>query len=427
MPEITLVELPKLYENMDEATIGPWRVPIAQHVKQGEPLVELITDKTVIDFEAPCDGVLLAVYAQEKSTVPLGYTLCALGPEGAIPPDMTASNDEKLRQHLSQNAVEIDIAAITSAPKAPDKPVYKAAPAAKVLARQKGVCLDDVAAFTKRDMIHRKDVEDFIAAHLPAQKPEPVSAPPGARIEARVAIVTGASGAIGSAIARALARSGCAVAIHCNSGTNRAQALVDELNAAGSLCALFTADLTASGECKRLVDEVLAKWGRVDILVNNAGRLADATVSFMSDEQWTSSLELNLSVPFRMLRAVSMVMAHQRWGRIVNMASDAGRMGAANRSNYAAAKAGLVGLTRSAARELAGLGVRVNAVSPGFVESPMTDNINPKKRQELIREIPVHRLGKPEDIAALVNFLCSEDADYITGQVISIDGGLFMG
>jgi 3-oxoacyl-[acyl-carrier protein] reductase len=175
------------------------------------------------------------------------------------------------------------------------------------------------------------------------------------------------------------------------------------------------------------VQDVLAKWGRIDILVNNAGRLNDATVSFMTDEQWASSIELNLNAPFRLMREVSMPMARQRWGRIVSLASDAGRMGSANRSNYAAAKEGLVGLTRSAAREMAGLGIRVNAVSPGFIESPMTANIPPVKMKDILREIPTRRLGKPQDVAALVAFLCSDEADYITGQIISIDGGLFMG
>jgi len=121
-----------------------------------------------------------------------------------------------------------------------------------------------------------------------------------------------------------------------------------------------------------------------------------------------------------------MPMARQRWGRVVSLASDAGRMGSANRSNYAAAKEGLVGLTRSAALEMAGLGIRVNAVSPGFIESPMTANIPPAKMKDVLRQIPTRRLGKPEDVAALVAFLCSDEADYITGQVIPIDGGLCM-
>lgn len=430
MPEITLVDLPKLYENMDEATIGPWSVTIGQSIKQGDPVVELITDKTVIDFEAPCDGCILAIYAQEKSTVPLGYTLFAIGQAGQVPPDVTASNEEKLKNHLQQNALGIDISAI--APIQQAKPAYKAAPAAKMFAKQQGVNLDDVAKFCGRDMVHRKDVEDFIASQkkpeppipeTPAPKPEPCATPS----DKRVALVTGASGAIGSAIVRALAAQGNTIAIHCNSNPENARKLADELTAKGTDCAVFQAKLDAPEECSGLIEQVMAKWGRIDILVNNAGALQDATVSFMSDTQWQHSLDINLTAPFRLIRAVSMNMARQRWGRIVNMSSDAGRMGSANRSNYAAAKEGLIGLTRSAARELGGLGVRVNAVAPGFVDSPMTENIPPKKRQDILKEIPTRRFGKPEDVAALVAFLASDAADYITGQVISIDGGLFMG
>ncbi|MBQ6474346.1 MAG: SDR family oxidoreductase, partial [Victivallales bacterium] len=157
------------------------------------------------------------------------------------------------------------------------------------------------------------------------------------------------------------------------------------------------------------------------------GCIADSTIAFMSDEQWNLCLEVNLTAPFLLTRAAVMGMARNRWGRIVNLASDAGRMGAANRANYAAAKAGLEGFTRSAARELAGLGIRVNAVAPGFVEGPMTAAIQDKRRQELLHNIPARRFGRPEEVAALVSFLSSDSADYITGQIISIDGGLFMG
>jgi 3-oxoacyl-[acyl-carrier protein] reductase len=218
-----------------------------------------------------------------------------------------------------------------------------------------------------------------------------------------------------------------AIAIHCNSNGGAAEALAAELRTTGITCAVFKADLRSSSECKALVQNIVAAWGRIDVLVNNAGKLMDATVSFMSDEQWADSIEINLNAPFRLMREVSMVMARRRYGRIVSLASDAGRMGSANRSNYAAAKEGLVGLTRSAAREMAGLGIRVNAVSPGFVESPMTANISPAKMKDILRDIPARRLGKPQDVANLVAFLASEGADYITGQVISIDGGLFMG
>ena len=443
----TIIELPKLYENMDEATIGPWQVKVGQAVKKDDFLVELITDKTVSELEAPENGTVLAIYAEEKSTVPHGYALCAIGAAGEAAPDVTAANEAKVAAHLKATAGGIDLGDFASkAPAAEEKPAFRAAPAAKVFARQQGVELADVAAFCKRDMIHRKDVEDYIASKqapaaeskpaAPAAKSAAAAAPKAAPIvvnplggqKGRVALITGATGGIGVAIARRLAADGATLALHYRSNPDAAAKLADELRAAGATCETFQADLAAKegDPAKELVNAVVVKFGRLDILVNNAGILNDATVSFMSDEQWTDTLNMDLTVPFKLIRAAAMNMARQRWGRIVNMASDAGRMGSANRSNYAAAKEGLVGLTRSIARELAGLGVRANAVSPGFVETNMVSNITDKRRAELYREIPCRRFAKPEEVAALIAFLCSDDADYITGQVISINGGLCM-
>ena len=443
----TIIELPKLYENMDEATIGPWQVKVGQAVKKDDFLVELITDKTVSELEAPENGTVLAIYAEEKSTVPHGSALCAIGAAGEAAPDVAAANEAKVAAHLKATAGGIDLGDFASkAPAAEEKPAFRAAPAAKVFARQQGVELADVAAFCKRDMIHRKDVEDYIASKqapaaeskpaAPAAKPAAAAAPKAAPIvvnplggqKGRVALITGATGGIGVAIARRLAADGATLALHYRSNPDAAAKLADELRAAGATCETFQADLAAKegDPAKELVNAVVVKFGRLDILVNNAGILNDATVSFMSDEQWTDTLNMDLTVPFKLIRAAAMNMARQRWGRIVNMASDAGRMGSANRSNYAAAKEGLVGLTRSIARELAGLGVRANAVSPGFVETNMVSNITDKRRAELYREIPCRRFAKPEEVAALIAFLCSDDADYITGQVISINGGLCM-
>ena len=444
----TIIELPKLYENMDEATIGQWQVKVGQAVKKDDFLVELITDKTVSELEAPENGTVLAIYAEEKSTVPHGYALCAIGAAGEAAPDVAAANEAKVAAHLKATAGGIDLGDFASkAPAAEEKPAFRAAPAAKVFARQQGVELADVAAFCKRDMIHRKDVEDYIASkQAPAAESKPAApvakpaaaaaAPKAAPIvvnplggqKGRVALITGATGGIGVAIARRLAADGATLALHYRSNPDAAAKLADELRAAGATCETFQADLAAKegDPAKELVNAVVVKFGRLDILVNNAGILNDATVSFMSDEQWTDTLNMDLTVPFKLIRAAAMNMARQRWGRIVNMASDAGRMGSANRSNYAAAKEGLVGLTRSIARDLAGLGVRANAVSPGFVETNMVSNITDKRRAELYREIPCRRFAKPEEVAALIAFLCSDDADYITGQVISINGGLCM-
>lgn len=446
MSDVTIVELPKLYENMDEATIGPWQVQLGQQVRKGDFLVQLITDKTVEEFEAPADGVLLKIYATEKSTVPHGYALCAIGEAGAEAPDLSAANEAKVAEHLKANAGGIDVSALGLSAPAPvaAKPTYKAAPAAKIFARQQGVDLAAVAAFTGRDMVHRKDVEDYLASRQTAPAapaaavepapaaPAPVAAPvvvaePTKAAAGRVALVTGATGGIGAAIVRRLAKDGVAIAIHCHSDVKAAEALKDELTAAGVSCAVFQSDLAgAPGNCQALVDAVTAAFGRLDILVNNAGRLADGPLAFTTDEQWNGVMELCLTVPFRLMRACAMSMSRGRWGRIVNMSSDAGRMGSANRSNYSAAKEGLCGLTRSAALELGGMGVRVNAVSPGFVDSPMTAGIPDKRRADIIRTIPVRRFGKPEEVAELVAFLCSDKADYITGQTISINGGLCM-
>ena len=443
----TIIELPKLYENMDEATIGPWQVKVGQAVKKDDFLVELITDKTVSELEAPENGTVLAIYAEEKSTVPHGYALCAIGAAGEAAPDVAAANEAKVAAHLKATAGGIDLGDFASkAPAAEEKPSFRAAPAAKVFARQQGVELADVAAFCKRDMIHRKDVEDYIASKqapaaeskpaAPAAKPAAAAAPKAAPIvvnplggqKGRVALISGAMRRTAVATARPPPAHGATLALHYRSNPDAAAKLADELRAAGATCETFQADLAAKegDPAKELVNAVVVKFGRLDILVNNAGILNDATVSFMSDEQWTDTLNMDLTVPFKLIRAAAMNMARQRWGRIINMASDAGRMGSANRSNYAAAKEGLVGLTRSIARELAGLGVRANAVSPGFVETNMVSNITDKRRAELYREIPCRRFAKPEEVAALIAFLCSDDADYITGQVISINGGLCM-
>ena len=203
MKDVELVKVPRLYENMDEATIGQWHCRLGDKLKRGDALLELITDKTVIDFEAPVDGTLLAIYAESKSTVPVNYALCAIGEEGGEAPDVSAENEQILQRHLRENALSVDLDAISSKPEGAGKAQYKAAPAAKALAKQKGIDLDEVATFCQRPMVHRKDVEDFIASRRqsPAQTPQPAAAP----CDRRVALVTGSSGGIGSAIARALA------------------------------------------------------------------------------------------------------------------------------------------------------------------------------------------------------------------------------
>jgi len=446
----TIVRIPKLYENMDEGTITEWHVRAGDRVKRGDVLAELVTDKTAAELEAPEDGVVLAVYAPEKSTLPVGYAVAAVGSDGESAPDVEKENAEILARHSAAAGV-LEAFAAGGAPEsggsrgggektARGRSAVRAAPAARALARKHGVRLEDVAAACGKNVIQRKDVEAYLAAREKsagsAEGAQSESAEPGASgavvwaadaLAGKTALVTGAAGGIGRSICVRLAAAGADVAVHYRRNREGAEAVAEQVRALGRKAVIVQADVSDGEDVRRMVDTVMEEFGGLDILVNNAGILADALLTFMQDAQWQRVIDVNLTGPFYTMRAAAMLMARKRSGCIVNIASDAGRMGAANRSNYAAAKEGLVALTRSAARELAGLGVRVNAVSPGFVETPMTESLPDARRRELLRNIPMRRLGVPEEIADVVVFLCTQAAAYMTGQVIFVDGGMFMG
>ncbi|MFA5516733.1 MAG: 3-oxoacyl-[acyl-carrier-protein] reductase [Desulfuromonadales bacterium] len=241
----------------------------------------------------------------------------------------------------------------------------------------------------------------------------------------KVALVTGASRGIGRSIALALAGRGARiVAVDINlEGTEQ---LAREIIAAGGQAIGLQGNVTAPGDAERMFEQAVESFGRVDILVNNAGITRDALLLRMKDDDWDAVLAVNLKGAFLCSRAAAKVMSKQRYGRIINIASIVGQMGNAGQANYCASKAGLIGLTKSNARELARRNVTVNAVAPGFIATDMTDALPEKTRQELAAQIPLGRLGSADDIAHAVLFLADEASGYITGQVVAVNGGMYM-
>lgn len=242
----------------------------------------------------------------------------------------------------------------------------------------------------------------------------------------QVAIVTGGSRGIGAAIARDLAAAGAHVVVTCREQRAQADAVVAGIQAAGGSAEAVTFDVAVSSEVEATMREVVARLGKVDVLVNNAGVSADGLIVRISDDQWQRVLDVNLKGVFNCTKSVARPMMRARAGRIINLSSVVGVTGNTGQAAYAAAKAGIIGFTKSTARELASRGITANVVAPGFIETDMTEDLDAGARDMYRAMIPLGRLGRGEDVAAAVTFLAGPGASYITGQVIHINGGLYV-
>ncbi|MCM3713159.1 3-oxoacyl-[acyl-carrier-protein] reductase [Halalkalibacter oceani] len=245
-------------------------------------------------------------------------------------------------------------------------------------------------------------------------------------LQGQTAIVTGASRGIGKATALELARNGANVVINYAGNQARAEEVVAAAKELGVDALAIQANVADSEQVTNMVKEAIAAFGRVDILVNNAGITRDNLVMRMKEEEWDDVIDTNLKGVFNCAKAVTRQMMKQRYGRIINVASVVGVLGNAGQANYVAAKAGVIGLTKTLARELANRNIHVNAVAPGFIETDMTDELGEETKAQLLGQIPLATLGRPEHIANVVRFLASADADYMTGQTLHVDGGMVM-
>ena len=245
-------------------------------------------------------------------------------------------------------------------------------------------------------------------------------------LSGRVAFVTGASQGIGRACALKLAAEGAAVALAARN-QDKLNELVNEITAATGKAAAFALDVTDEEQIKSTIKAAIAQFGKIDILVNNAGITRDQLLIRMKRSDWDAVLQTNLTSAYLCSQAVASPMLRQRWGRIINITSVFGQMGQAGQANYAASKAGLIGMTMAIARELASRNITCNAVAPGFIETPMTDVLGAEFKENAAKQIPLGRVGSPADVASAVAFLASDEASYITGPVLNVNGGMLMG
>jgi 3-oxoacyl-[acyl-carrier protein] reductase len=244
-------------------------------------------------------------------------------------------------------------------------------------------------------------------------------------LKGKVGVVTGGSRGIGRAVTVALAREGAAVAI-CGRDPDSLEKTARDLETSGAQVLAVKADVTLTADVERLIEACLERFGLISVLVNNAGITRDNLLLRMKDDEWDAVLDANLKGAFHCTRAALRPMIKQRAGRIINLTSVVGVIGNPGQANYAAAKAGIIGLTKATAREVASRGITVNAIAPGFIETDMTQALDPNLQGQMRAQIPLGRFGKPEDVAEAVVFLASDRASYITGQVIHINGGLWM-